>query len=165
MSACLFLYNVAERRPKTIFLSCGSSVVEHSLGKGEVESSILSRSTRISCSPSSLNFSSAVFLFTSIVIQLSSLKRYRHETERTMPDKSQILYIKRQFTGFFKRSLQFSNGFKKTFMVQNKAWNIEKCYRSETDAFCFKQNSRFSSRNTFYLLNGLLIKTQSIKII
>jgi hypothetical protein len=25
---------------------CGSSVVEHSLGKGEVESSILSRSTR-----------------------------------------------------------------------------------------------------------------------
>ena len=47
MSACLFLYNVAERRPKTIFLSCGSSVVEHSLGKGEVESSILSRSTSI----------------------------------------------------------------------------------------------------------------------
>ena len=47
MSACLFLYNVAERRPKTIFLSCGSSVVEHSLGKGEVESSILSRSTRL----------------------------------------------------------------------------------------------------------------------
>ena len=26
-------------------VSCGSSVVEHSLGKGEVESSILSRST------------------------------------------------------------------------------------------------------------------------
>ena len=47
MSACLFLYNVAERRPKTIFLGCGSSVVEHSLGKGEVESSILSRSTSI----------------------------------------------------------------------------------------------------------------------
>ena len=28
-----------------IIESCGSSVVEHSLGKGEVESSILSRST------------------------------------------------------------------------------------------------------------------------
>ena len=29
------------------FASCGSSVVEHSLGKGEVESSILSRSTSL----------------------------------------------------------------------------------------------------------------------
>jgi hypothetical protein len=29
----------------TVSWSCGSSVVEHSLGKGEVESSILSRST------------------------------------------------------------------------------------------------------------------------
>ena len=31
--------------PARLFNRCGSSVVEHSLGKGEVESSILSRST------------------------------------------------------------------------------------------------------------------------
>ncbi len=35
---------------------CGSSVVEHSLGKGEVESSILSRSTSISRTPSEAEF-------------------------------------------------------------------------------------------------------------
>ena len=32
--------------PSRVLVSCGSSVVEHTLGKGEVESSILSRSTR-----------------------------------------------------------------------------------------------------------------------
>ncbi len=64
MSACLFLYNVAERRPKTIFLSCGSSVVEHSLGKGEVESSILSRST-------SIQFHSQSVIFTAKTSQIN----------------------------------------------------------------------------------------------
>ena len=36
------------QKPPAYWQGCGSSVVEHSLGKGEVESSILSRSTIIS---------------------------------------------------------------------------------------------------------------------
>ncbi len=44
MFSCLFSDNMAQDSAK-IEKGCGSSVVEHSLGKGEVESSILSRST------------------------------------------------------------------------------------------------------------------------
>ncbi len=44
MFSCLFYDNMAQDSAK-IAKGCGSSVVEHSLGKGEVESSILSRST------------------------------------------------------------------------------------------------------------------------
>ncbi len=44
MLSCLFYNNMAQGSAKTD-KCCGSSVVEHSLGKGEVESSILSRST------------------------------------------------------------------------------------------------------------------------
>lgn len=44
MLSCLFSNNMAQGSAK-IGKCCGSSVVEHSLGKGEVESSILSRST------------------------------------------------------------------------------------------------------------------------
>ncbi len=44
MFSCLFSDNMAQDSAK-IGNGCGSSVVEHSLGKGEVESSILSRST------------------------------------------------------------------------------------------------------------------------
>ncbi len=44
MFSCLFSDNMAQDSAK-IENGCGSSVVEHSLGKGEVESSILSRST------------------------------------------------------------------------------------------------------------------------
>lgn len=44
MLSCLFYNNMAQSSAKTD-KCCGSSVVEHSLGKGEVESSILSRST------------------------------------------------------------------------------------------------------------------------
>ncbi len=44
MFSCLFSDNMAQDSA-TIENGCGSSVVEHSLGKGEVESSILSRST------------------------------------------------------------------------------------------------------------------------
>ncbi len=44
MFSCLFYDNMAQDSA-TIENGCGSSVVEHSLGKGEVESSILSRST------------------------------------------------------------------------------------------------------------------------
>lgn len=44
MLSCLFYDNMAQDSAK-IKKRCGSSVVEHSLGKGEVESSILSRST------------------------------------------------------------------------------------------------------------------------
>ena len=49
--ACHEGFGVAETaRPDSLLrvgrrFSCGSSVVEHSIGKGEVESSILSRST------------------------------------------------------------------------------------------------------------------------
>ncbi len=46
MFSCLFYDNMAQDSAK-VSKSCGSSVVEHSLGKGEVESSILSRSTII----------------------------------------------------------------------------------------------------------------------
>lgn len=44
MLSCLFYDNMAQDSAQ-IEKGCGSSVVEHSLGKGEVESSILSRST------------------------------------------------------------------------------------------------------------------------
>lgn len=61
MFSCLFSDNMAQDSA-TIENGCGSSVVEHSLGKGEVESSILSRSTIVfflpikSC-PLSINLS------------------------------------------------------------------------------------------------------------
>ncbi len=65
MFSCLFSDNMAQDSA-TIENGCGSSVVEHSLGKGEVESSILSRST--------IFFSFFLSLLLSISLPLSAQK-------------------------------------------------------------------------------------------